>query len=118
MSCYGYYLEGVYDRDKVKADDKLCISSSSTFINLVVVKKEKSNTSRTPINIDSIVIPEEKFVLVEGPPGVGKSTLCWELCRQCKSFESLQKYEIVLCKTPRKTYTEFYFFKQHILSCR
>ncbi len=108
MSHFGYYLEGVYVRDKVKADDKLCISPSSNFINLVVVKKETSNTSRTPntsktpidtrtpIDIDGIMIPEEKFVLVEGPPGVGKSTLCWELCRKWKTFKSLQKYEIVL----------------------
>ncbi len=99
MSRFGYYLVDVYAKDKVKADDKLCISPSSNFINLVVVNKneeEMSNTSRTPIDIDGIMIPEEKFVLVEGPPGVGKSTLCWELCRKWKTFESLQKYEIVL----------------------
>ncbi len=93
MSHFGDYLEGVYVRDKVRADDKLYISPSSNFINLAVVVKDMS---RAPINIDGIMIPEEKFVLVEGPPGVGKSTLCWELCRQCKTFESLQKYEIVL----------------------
>ncbi len=96
MSHFGYYLVGVYAKDKVKADDKLCISPSSNFINLVVIKKEMSNTSRTPIDIDGIMIPEEKFVLVEGPPGVGKSTLCWELCRKWKAFKSLQDYDIVL----------------------
>ncbi len=98
MSHFGGYLEGVYDRYKVRADDKLNISPSSEFINLAVVRKGMSNRDAegSYIDIDDIVIPEEKFVLVEGPPGVGKSTLCWELCRKWKTFKSLQKYEIVL----------------------
>ena len=40
--------------------------------------------------------PDSQFVLVEGPPGIGKSTLCWELCRQWKTLPSLQHYKIVL----------------------
>ena len=98
MSQSGYYLEGAYDRYKVLADDKLNISPSSEFINLAVVHKGMSNRDDkgSRIDIDGIVVPEEKFVLVEGLPGVGKSTLCWELCRKWKTIESLQKYEIVL----------------------
>ncbi len=99
MSHFGDYLEGTYDRYKVLADDKLNISPSSEFINIAVIRKGKSNRDDegSHIDIDGIVIPEDQFVLVEGPPGVGKSTLCWELCRKWKSFKSpLQKYEIVL----------------------
>ncbi len=103
MSHFDDYLEGVYDRYKVMADDKLNISPASEFIDLVVVHKGKSNRddkgSRdkvSRIDIDGIVIPEDRFVLVEGPPGVGKSTLCWELCRKRKTLKSLQKYGIVL----------------------
>ncbi len=98
MSHFGDYLEGVYDRYKVKADDNLNISPSSEFIDLAVVHKDISNQNdkKSHININGIVVPEEKFVLVEGLPGVGKSTLCWELCRKWKTFKSLQKYEIVL----------------------
>ncbi len=98
MSHFGGYLESAYDRYKVLADDKLNISPSSEFINLAVVHKGMSNRDDkgSRIDIDGIVVPEEKFVLVEGLPGVCKSTLCWELCRKWKTIESLQKYEIVL----------------------
>ncbi len=97
MSHFGDYLEGVYDRYKVLADDKLNISPSSEFINLAVVHKGLSKRDEgSRIDIDGIGIPEGSFVLVKGPPGVGKSTLCWELCRKCKTLKSLQKYDIVL----------------------
>ena len=32
---------------------------------------------------------ETCLVLVEGAPGIGKSTLAWELCRQWPTLESL-----------------------------
>jgi len=52
--------------------------------------------TKTPIEIDDILTSDALFVLVEGPPGVGKSTLCWELCRKWDALKSLQGYKIVL----------------------
>ena len=52
--------------------------------------------SKIPIAMDNIVTPDSHFVLAEGPPGIGKSTLCWELCRQWDTLKSLQDYKIVL----------------------
>ena len=37
-----------------------------------------------------------RFVLVEGPPGVGKSTLAWELCRKWDEIESLKHFSLVV----------------------
>ena len=37
--------------------------------------------SEESLGLDSIVTPDSRFVLVEGA-GMGKSTLCWELCRK------------------------------------
>ena len=51
---------------------------------------------KTPLEMDALVTPDSQFVLVEGPPGIGKSTLCWELCRQWDTLPSLQHYKIVL----------------------
>ena len=93
-------------------DDKLSIAPCSQFINLALVKKDgqidsftqstlhggvdEINKSKIPVGMDTIVTSDSQFVLVEGPPGIGKSTLCWELCRQWDTLKSLQDYKIVL----------------------
>ena len=52
-----------------------------------------------------MLIPSEgsdkpvKFILVEGPPGIGKSTFAWEVCRRWEEIPSLKAYDaIVLLK--------------------
>ena len=93
-------------------DDKLSIAPCSQFINLALVKQDgqinsftkstlhggvdEINKSKIPVGMDAIVTSDSQFVLVEGPPGIGKSTLCWELCRQWDTLKSLQDYKIVL----------------------
>ena len=93
-------------------DDKLSIALCSQFINFALVKQDgqinsftkstlhggvdEINKSKIPVGIDAIVTSDSQFVLVEGPPGIGKSTLCWELCRQWDTLKSLQDYKIVL----------------------
>ena len=37
-----------------------------------------------------------KFILVEGPPGIGKSTFAWELCRKWDEIKSLNCYHAVV----------------------
>ena len=93
-------------------DDKLSIAPCSQFIKLALVKKDgqinsftqstlhggvdEINKSKIPVGMDAIVTSDSQFVLVEGPPGIGKSTLCWELCRQWDTLKSLKDYQIVL----------------------
>ena len=93
-------------------DDKLSIAPCSQFINLALVKQDDQinsftkstlhggvdeiNKSKIPVGMDAIVTSDSQFVLVEGPPGIGKSTLCWELCRQWDTLKSLKDYKIVL----------------------
>ena len=65
--------------------------------NIDVIMKEKRN-----IDFDDIVrdLPpvtaSEKVVLVEGAPGVGKSTFAWEFCRRWERGEIAQQYQLVL----------------------
>ena len=106
ISRYGDYLEGVYSRSSVSSDGKFPPTPSKTYVNLAVVKhaneirdieEVRKNTlhgrvdklleGKTKIEIASILKPHDNgspvsLVFVEGPPGIGKSTLAWELCRK------------------------------------
>ena len=39
---------------------------------------------------------QPRLVLVEGAPGIGKSTLAWELCRKWDQLACMQRYSLVL----------------------
>ena len=44
-----------------------------------------------------------RFILVEGPPGIGKSTFAWEVCRRWDEIEGLRDYHtVVLLKLREK----------------
>ena len=112
FSQYRKYLHSYYNRNPIVRDDKLSIAPCSQFINLALVKENEQissftkstlhdgvdeiNKSKIPVGMDAIVTSDSQFVLVEGPPGIGKSTLCWELCRQWDALKSLKDYKIVL----------------------
>ena len=54
-----------------------------------------------PIDMDQIASgllpnPLETVILVEGAPGVGKSTFAWEYCRRWGEGEIAQQYQLVL----------------------
>ena len=61
----------------------------------VILKKKR------PIKFSDITrdLPDaalEKVILVEGAPGVGKSTFAWEFCRRWERGEIAKQYELVL----------------------
>ena len=77
--------------------------------------------SKTPMSMKDILSPEKgnpeadnslsskfggrpvRFILVEGPPGIGKSTFAWEVCRRWDEIESLRDYHtVVLLKLREK----------------
>ena len=48
--------------------------------------------------MDDILKADDKvhLVVMEGAPGIGKSTLAWELCRQWPTLESLKRFSLVI----------------------
>ena len=106
ISRYGDYLEGVYSRSSVSSDGKFPPTPSKKYIKLAVVEHgsgihdledlrknmlhgrvDEMLQGKTEIDIDNILKPLEdcspvSLVFVGGPPGIGKSTLAWELCRR------------------------------------
>ena len=64
--------------------------------NVDVIMKKK-----TPIEFRDIAenLPDtasKKIILIEGAPGVGKSTFAWEFCRKWERGEIAQQYQLVL----------------------
>ena len=106
ISRYGDYLEGVYSRSSVSSDGKFPPTPSKTYVNLALVKRtseirdledvrknlihgrvDEMLEGKQKIETNDILKPQDNgnpvsLVFVEGPPGVGKSTLAWELCRR------------------------------------
>ena len=56
---------------------------------------------KVPIALKDIIKPTEnrkpvRRVLVEGAPGIGKSTLAWELCQKWEELESVKQFDLVV----------------------
>ena len=109
------YLKPYYQKDSIARDDKLSMNVCSEFIKLALIPKDKTKCdddvsskaslhfsvdknleAKTPLGLNEVITSDTKFVLVEGPPGFGKTTLSWELCRKWDTFSSLKHYKIVL----------------------
>ena len=53
---------------------------------------------KTPIEMNDVAkdVEENQIIVVEGAPGVGKSTFAWEFCRRWERGEIAQQYQLVL----------------------
>ena len=118
LSRYADFLRAVYSTCPVARSDKFPPTPSKVFIKLALVKKEKVSQAQAenftrltlrgdidqilqvkkPIEMDNILKADDKvrLVVVEGAPGIGKSTLAWELCRQWPTLESLKRFSLVV----------------------
>ena len=115
------YVKRVYRRSKVgnPKDTKWPPMASKHFINLVIINRETVSLDEADEYIKSLVlhgdldailhekqptkmsdvakdVPEGRIILVEGAPGVGKSTFAWEFCRRWERGEIAQQYQLVL----------------------
>ena len=125
---YKQYLQSCYNARVLAPADKYLPTLESPYINLTMIKKGCYNPeqrdeftkltlhggvdqilqNKIPINIEDLLTPEDngeliRFILVEGPPGIGKSTFAWEVCRRWDEIESLKIYHsVVLLKLREK----------------
>lgn len=116
LSKYQHFLRSYYANNSIMIGDKLSIAPCSEFINLALIVERGIDESKAdlfskatfytsvdeiqaykaPLCMDDILTQDSKVVLVEGPPGIGKSALCWELCRKWDTLTSLHSFKIVL----------------------
>ena len=107
----------MYKNSPISPDTKWPPTPSRQFISLVVVEgghKCRDDyighillgnitevlEKRKEIAIEQILETEGqgklRLVLIEGAPGIGKSTLAWELCRKWEEFACMRQYSLVI----------------------
>ena len=124
MSQFIDYVKTIYRSSEVERDTKVVKwppTPSKVFINLACIDRASVRRgdydditkamvrdgnvdvivgSKQPILLNEVArdVPatDKKVVLVEGAPGVGKSTFAWEFCRRWERGEIAQQYQLVL----------------------
>ena len=117
ISHYRAYLKVVYMTFPISPDSKWPSSPSKEYIHLALVEGERCRKdyightlqgnikevlkSRKEICIEQILEADDnqkqpKLVLIEGAPGIGKSSLAWELCRKWEKFPCMKQYSLVV----------------------
>ena len=120
IDTYASYLKSVYTRETLPIYDKWPYLKSKKYVNLALVgmeditKEEADQFTKATIhgNIDDIKKSKKamninqiaqmpngsqpKCILVEGAPGVGKSTFAWKLCRKWGKGKSIEQYKLVV----------------------
>ena len=119
MEAYKQYLRGIYNVQQLPADDKYPLNCVKYFVNLEYanikkyyrrpeiscsweeiingkaykVKKERISIEQIACKLNDVL---PNLVLIKGAPGVGKTTLSWELCRRWSRGELWTDYSLVI----------------------
>ena len=125
---YASHLRKVYLRTKLPIEEKWPPISSipcKKVINLAVVERVQQPPSQTgllrtasiddymtenkvtPISMEELLRPRDgsppKIVIVQGVPGIGKSTFAWKFCRRWAKGKIYQQYDLVVLLRMRDT---------------
>ena len=142
IKIFAGYLRSLYESRKLPAYGKWPPTPSKQFINLVVILKEKVSRAtaddftkatlrgksddifqkKKRIHFSNLAKTKDgepaQLVLVEGAPGIGKSTFAWEACRKWGAGEILQQYELMVLLRLRekrvqqaKTIADLFYYK-------
>ena len=95
MKCKKYINLALIEKEDITKREADQFTRATIRGNIDDIKKSKRNT-----DIGQIAqLPDgsqPKCILVEGAPGVGKSTFAWKLCRKWGKGKSLQQYQLVV----------------------
>ena len=90
-----YINLAIIQREPANREEAYELTSARFFGNIDEILKQKK-----PITLEMFLQPEGnrqlKCILVEGSPGVGKSTFSWEICRQWQELEAMKRFTLVI----------------------
>ena len=115
---YAKHLKSKYKSVVISCDGKFPPTPSKKYVNLAVVRHKprdldevmkytlhgnikKMLVNKEQISIEDLLKPNKdqnalKLVVIEGPPGTGKSTLAWELCSRWDEIPFMSRYDLVV----------------------
>lgn len=121
MDNYADFLQAVYSNAVIPIDHKGGPTPFHEYLKLLVVEKERVNREDVNVitkatlcgEVDEIMSGREtidvedvfkqghdrravKFVLVEGVPGIGKSTFAWEFCQRWQKCAVLRAFSAII----------------------
>ena len=139
MNKYKAYLRELYQQQqRLPKDVKLFTTISCKHsIKLAVINKKDEQTDEITniyglaeevlsekglIALNDILRPDEdgkqvQYVLIDGAPGIGKSTLAWELCQKWEELDSFEQYELVVLIRLREKKAQKARYFEDLLPC-
>ena len=119
MKCKKYINLALIEKEDVTKPEADQFTRATIHGNIDDIKK-----SKRAMNIGQIAqLPDgshPKCILVEGAPGVGKSTFAWELCHKWGKGKLLQQYQLVILLRLRdksvraaKNISDYYLMTPH-----
>ena len=148
VSRYAEYLKSKYARKTLLEDDKRQYASRNVarYINLAIIRNDDIDarereklvaatvhgtisditTEKGSLELNQIGRLEDgslaRCVLVQGAPGIGKTTMAWELCRQWRDGKILKEYSLLVllklrdrCVQKAASITDLLFHSDHSL---
>ncbi len=124
---YADYLKKVYLRSKLPVKGKWPPAPCKKIIKLATIEIEEDrlqlalcklnrsesideymqNNGMNPISMEDLLTEKDgsltKAVIVQGVPGIGKSTFAWKLCRKWAKGKIYQQYDMVVLLRMRDT---------------
>ena len=84
----------------IEKKDGCCTFETAKLVRAESIDKYIMDNSMTPVSLDDILVTKDgsppKTVVVQGAPGIGKSTFAWKFCRKWAKGKLYQNYQLVV----------------------
>lgn len=83
------YVELALIKTVIESKDDITYKQYQGRVDQILAVKEE-------IEVEDILKEDTRLAVIEGAPGMGKSTLVWEICRNWDQLESLKRFWLIL----------------------